>query len=178
MRQTETAPADDDAAPPTSPEQLLAYLETLGIAHKSWRHAAVFTVEQAKADRGDLPGAHIKNLFLRNKKGDAMWLVVALEDRAIDLKALGTRLGADRLSFGSPERLMANLGVRPGAVTPFGLINDRANKVKVVLDAALLSHDPVHAHPLTNEMTTALSPQDLLKFIAATGHTPQILDLD
>lgn len=185
MSETQTAggapaPGAGAEAPsqPTSPEQLLAYLDSLGIAHRSWRHAAVFTVDEAKAHRGELPGGHIKNLFLRNKKGDAMWLVVALEDRPIDLKVLGGRLGADRLSFGSSDRLMANLGVRPGAVTPFGLVNDRANRVKVVLDAGLLRHDPVHCHPLTNDMTTALSPQDLLKFIAATGHTPQIIELD
>jgi Ala-tRNA(Pro) deacylase len=173
------AAAGEAAAPlPTSPEQVLAYLDALGIAHDSWRHPPVFTVEEAKALRGELPGAHIKNLFLRNKKGDVMWLVVAQEDRPIDLKRLAERLGADRLSFGSAERLLANLGVRPGAVTPLGLVNDRAQRVRVVLDAALLRQDPVHCHPLTNDMTTAMSAQDLLKFIAATGHTPQIVALD
>jgi Ala-tRNA(Pro) deacylase len=174
-----TATGDAEAAPlPTSPEQILAYLDSLAIAHRSWRHPPVFTVEEAKAERGELAGAHIKNLFLRNKKGDVMWLVVALEDRPIDLKRLGALLGADRLSFGSADRLMTNLGVRPGAVTPLALVNDREHRVKVVLDAALLRLDPVHCHPLTNDMTTAMSSQDLLKFIAATGHTPQILDLD
>src|SRR3954470_22822019 len=97
------------------PQQLFVRLDQLGIAHRTVEHPPVFTVEEAKALRGSLPGGHVKNLFLRNKKG-AMWLVVAEEDRAIDLKALGEAIGAGRVSFGSPERLMAHLGVIPGAV--------------------------------------------------------------
>jgi Ala-tRNA(Pro) deacylase len=177
-RRDGAAGAAPSPALPTSPEALLARLEALGIAHRTTRHPPVFTVEEAKALRGDLPGAHIKNLFLRNKKGDLMWLVVALEDRPIDLKVLGERLEAGRLSFGSAERLMANLGVLPGAVTPLALINDTAQRVKVVLDAGLLRLDPVNCHPLTNDMTTSISAADLLKFIAACGHQPQILELD
>ena len=129
-----------------------------------------------KALRGELPGGHVKNLFLRNKKG-AMWLVVAEEDRQIDLKALGEKIGAGRVSFGSPDRLMQYLGVLPGSVTPFGVINDKGLEVQVVLDRALLDHDPVNVHPLTNDRTTAISPKDLLAFLEATGHKPQILDL-
>src|SRR4030081_2796838 len=106
-----------------SPQQLFARLKELGIAQRTVEHPAVFTVEQAKARRGDLPGHHIKNLFLRNKK-EEMWLVVALEDRAVDLKRLGEVLGAGRLSFGSAERLRRHLGVEPGSVTPLALIND------------------------------------------------------
>src|SRR3546814_13413735 len=105
---------------------------------------AVFTVEEAKALRGTLPGGHVKNLFLRNKKGDAMWLVVALEDRAIDLKALGEKIGAGRVSFCSADRLMAHLGVIPGAVTPLALINDRDAVVRVVSEKGLLDPDPVN----------------------------------
>ena len=101
-----------------SPQHLFARLDALGLAHRTVEHAPVFTVEQAKQHRGVLPGHHIKNLFLRNKK-EAMWLVVALEDREIDLKRLGEALGAGRLSFGSPERLRRHLGVEPGSVTPF-----------------------------------------------------------
>src|SRR5258707_13849942 len=106
-----------------SPQQLFAHLDALGLAHHTVEHAPVFTVEQAKAHRGSLPGHHIKNLFLRNRK-EEMWLVVALEDRAIDLKRLGERLGPGRLSFGSPQRLATYLRVQPGSVTPFAAIND------------------------------------------------------
>ena len=162
--------------PPTTPDQLIAHLEALGIRTRTVTHPPVFTVEEAKALRGDLPGAHIKNLFLRNKKGE-MWLVVAEESRSIDLKALGERLGAGRLSFGSPERLMTYLGVLPGAVTPFALINDRNGQVKVALDKAILDRDPVNCHPLTNDMTTAITPRDLLAFIESSGHKAMIIDL-
>ena len=105
-----------DGAPPATPAALFARLEVLGIASRSFEHDPVYTVEEAKALRGELPGAHIKNLFLRNKKGK-MWLVTCLEDRQVDLKALGIRLEAGRFSFGSAERLMTNLGVEPGSVT-------------------------------------------------------------
>ena len=116
-----------------TPQQLFARLDELGLAHRTVEHAPVFTVEEAKQHRGVLPGHHIKNLFLRNKK-EEMWLVVALEDRAIDLKRLGERLGAGRLSFGSPERLRTYLGVEPGSVTPFSVINDADHAVRLVLD--------------------------------------------
>ena len=170
------APAAPAAAPPTTPEQLLARLGELGIACRTVSHPPVFTVEEAKALRGSLPGGHVKNLFLRDKKG-AMWLVVAEEDRRIDLKALAARIGAGKVSFASAERLMAHLGVVPGAVTPFGLINDRGQEVRVVIDAGLLAHDPVNVHPLTNDRTTAIAPQDLLRFIAACGHQAQVMEL-
>jgi Ala-tRNA(Pro) deacylase len=176
---SQTTQAADGAAPalPTSPETLFARLDQLGLAYRTVEHPPVFTVEEAKALRGTLPGGHVKNLFLRNKKGDAMWLVVALEDRVIDLKALGERIGAGRVSFGSAERLMAHLGVIPGAVTPLALINDCEVRVRVVIDAGLLDHDPVNVHPLVNSMTTAMAPGDLLRFVEACGHRPEILDL-
>ena len=155
-------------------QQLFARLDQLGIAHRTVEHPPVFTVEEAKALRGDLPGHHIKNLFLRNKK-EEMWLVVALEDRAIDLKRLGEALGAGRLSFGSAERLKRHLGVDPGSVTPLALVNDEAHAVRLVLDRGVADGGPVNAHPLVNTMTTALSPADLLRFFAATGHTPHWL---
>ncbi len=164
------------AQPPTSPEALLARLAELDIAVSSFSHPPVFTVEQAKALRGELEGGHIKNLFLRNKKG-AMWLVTCLEDRDIDLKALGQALGAGRFSFGSPERLMNYLGVLPGAVTPFAVINDTEGRVQMVLDQALLDCDPVNAHPLVNDRTAAISPRDLVRVLEAVGPPPRILDL-
>ena len=158
-----------------SPQQLFARLEQLGIAARTVEHRAVFTVEEAKVLRGDLPGHHIKNLFLRNKK-EEMWLVVALEDRAIDLKRLGAVLGAGRLSFGSAERLKRHLGVEPGSVTPLALINDGSRSVQLALDRGLVDGGPVNAHPLVNTMTTAMAAPDLLRFFAATGHEPRWLD--
>jgi Ala-tRNA(Pro) deacylase len=157
------------------PQQLFARLDQLGIAHRTVEHPPVFTVEEAKALRGNLPGHHIKNLFLRNKK-EEMWLVVALEDRAIDLKRLGEVLGAGRLSFGSADRLKRTLGVEPGSVTPLSLVNDEARAVQLVLDRGVADGGPVNAHPLVNTMTTTLAPADLLRFFDATGHTPRWLD--
>ena len=163
--------------PPTSAEQLFSRLDELGLRHHTTRHPPVFTVAEAKAHRGPLEGTHIKNLFLRNKK-KRMWLVVAKEDREIDLKALGRRIGAGHVSFGRPERLMQYLGVEPGSVTPFALVNDTERQVQPVLDARIFDRDPIHAHPLRNDMTTAIGGADLLAFIRACGHDPQILDLD
>ncbi len=157
------------------PQQLFAKLEALGIAQHTVEHPPVFTVEQAKALRGDLAGHHIKNLFLRNKK-EEMWLVVALEDRAIDLRRLGEALGAGRLSFGSPERLRRHLGVEPGSVTPFALVNDETHSVRLALDRGLAGDRAIHAHPLVNTMTTAIQPADLLRLFEATGHSPLWLD--
>jgi Ala-tRNA(Pro) deacylase len=158
-----------------NPQQLFDRLEALGIAHRTVEHPPVFTVEEAKALRGNLPGHHIKNLFLRNKK-EEMWLVVALEDRAVDLKRLGEVLGAGRLSFGSPDRLRRQLGVEPGSVTPLALINDGSRVVRLALDRGLTEGGPVNAHPLVNTMTTAIATDDLQRFFGATGHVPLWLD--
>ena len=160
---------------PSTPAQLLAYLEELGIETSTVTHPAVFTVDEAKRLRGTLPGAHSKSLFLRNKKG-RMWLLVVLEDRQIDLKALGERLEAGRLSFGSPERLMQYLGVIPGAVTPFGAINDQAGEVQVALDKKMVDSSLLNFHPLDNTQTTAIPPDGLLRFLEATGHSPELID--
>ena len=157
-----------------TPEQLFAKLDALGIAQRTVTHPPVFTVEEAKKLRGALPGAHIKNLFLRNKK-EEMWLVVALEDRQIDLKRLGEVLGAGRLSFGSPDRLARHLGVEPGSVTPLSLINDETHAVRLALDRGIAS-ELVNVHPLVNTMTTAVATGDLLRFFTATGHAPRWLD--
>jgi len=162
------------SALPTSPAKLFNILQELQIAVTNHSHEPVFTVEQAKALRGTLPGGHIKNLFLRNKK-EEMWLIVVGEDKPIDLKELGERLGAGRLSFGSPDRLMRYLGVLPGSVTPFSVVNDREGKVKVVLDQDLLNFDLVNCHPLVNDQTTALKPSDLLAFLEAQGHKPSLM---
>ena len=162
---------------PLSPDDLMAKLDALGIRTATVRHPPLFTVEQSKELRGELPGGHTKNLFLKDKK-DRMWLVTAEEDRAIDLKALGTALGANgHVSFGSPERLMRCLGVEPGAVTPFGLVNDAGGEVTFVLDEGLLRHDVLNFHPLTNAATTAIARQDFLRFLDAIGHKPRVLAL-
>jgi Ala-tRNA(Pro) deacylase len=159
-----------------TPKDLLDYLDGLGIATRTVRHRAVYTVEQARRHREGLTGGFTKNLFLRNKKG-RMWLVVAEESRAIDLKALGRGIGAGNLSFASEERLRRYLGLEPGAVSPFGLINDTERAVSVVLDSRLQELDPLNFHPLDNAMTTAISPGDLLRFIESTGHAYELVDL-
>ncbi len=161
-----------------TPEQLLARLGALGIEAATHRHPPLFTVEDSKRLRGDLPGGHCKSLFLKDRKG-MLWLLVALEDRAVDIKALRRMLGAKgSLSFGKPELLLEILGVTPGSVTPFALINDEARRVTIVLDKAMLECDPLNYHPLTNEATTAIAARDLLRFIEDCGHQPVILDLD
>lgn len=157
-----------------TPDQLFAYLDSLGIAHPTVSHPPLFTVEQSQTLRGKIPGGHTKNLFLRDKK-QAVYLVTALEDAEIDLKGLHRLLGATgRFSFGSTDLLQELLGVAPGSVTPFGAINDTAGRVTVVLDAALMKNGIINAHPLTNTMTTSVSRQDLVKFLEATGHPPRI----
>jgi Ala-tRNA(Pro) deacylase len=158
----------------TTPDQLFAYLDGLGIRHTTISHPPLFTVEQSQALRGQIPGGHTKNLFLRDKK-QAVFLVVAEEDAEIDLKGLHRVLGASgRFSFGSPDLMRELLGVTPGSVTAFGAMNDREGRVTVVLDAALMEHATVNAHPLVNTMTTSLARDDLVKFLESTGHPPRI----
>ncbi len=170
-------PLLDDGSAPATPVELLARLEAMGIEATTHRHEQVFTVEEAQAVKGELPGAHTKNLFLRDKKG-TMWLVVALHDRDVDLHALAAALRCrGRLSFGSAERMMRYLGVTAGSVTPFALLNDHGNKVGVVLDAGLRGQDVWNAHPLDNGMTTAVSREDMLRFLDEVGHPPRWVDL-
>jgi Ala-tRNA(Pro) deacylase len=157
-----------------SPDALFAYLDNLGIAHKTVTHPAVFTVEEARMLRGQVPGGHTKNLFLRDKK-DVPYLVVAAEDAAIELRSLHRRLGASgRFSFGSAELMRELLGVEPGSVTPFAVLNDTARRVSVVLDAAMMATEVLNFHPLVNTGTTTISRDGLLKFLEATGHVPRV----
>jgi Ala-tRNA(Pro) deacylase len=157
--------------------RLFDFLETLDIETATVSHPPLFTVEQSKSLRGQIPGAHTKNLFLRDRK-DAHFLVTVEEEADIDLKRIHTLIGASgRVSFGKQEMLMALLGVTPGAVTPFGLINDKGGKVSFALDARLAEADIVNAHPLTNEATTSIGGRDLLRFVKATGHEVLILNL-
>jgi Ala-tRNA(Pro) deacylase len=157
-----------------TPDELFLALDGLGIAYTTVKHPPLFTVEQSQALRGQIPGGHTKNLFLRDKK-QALYLVVAEEDAEIDLKGLHRLLGANgRFSFGSADLMREVLGVIPGAVTPLGAINDREVRLTVVLDAALMEYETINAHPLVNTMTTSLRREDLVKFLESTGHTPRI----
>jgi Ala-tRNA(Pro) deacylase len=160
---------------PATPSDLFAFLDKLGIAHATVTHPALFTVEQSRELRGTIPGAHTKNLFLKDKKG-ALFLITALEDAVIELKSLHRRLDASgRFSFGAADLMRATLGIEPGAVTPFGAMNDSDRRVSVVLDAALMRHATVNCHPLVNTMTTSIAGTDLLRFLEATGHPPLIV---
>ena len=156
-----------------TPADLFAFLDRLGIAHRTVEHAPLFSVEQSRALRGQIPGGHTKNLFLKDKKG-ALFLVTTLEDARIELKRLHHRFGSGRFSFGSADLLRSALGVEPGSVSPFGAINDTAGAVTVVLDAAMLEHASLNYHPLVNTMTTTIARDDLIRFLQATGHTPRI----
>ena len=152
-------------------------LRKLGIESTTHQHPPVFTVAESRLLRGQLPGAHCKSLFLKDKK-DQLWLIVALEDRRVDLKTLPKNIGAARLSFGRPEVLAQILGVEPGSVTPFALINDTGDRVRVVLDKMMLDRDLLNYHPLKNTATTTLAAAALVRFIRSCGHDPLILDFD
>jgi Ala-tRNA(Pro) deacylase len=160
-----------------TPAELFEYLAGLGIATRTIEHAPVFTVEEAQALRGTVPGAHTKNLFLKDKK-DRLFLVVAPEEAQLELKQLHNLIGASgRVSFGKPDLLVESLGVTPGSVTAFAAINDTGRRVTVVLDGRLAKDATINCHPLVNTATTTIATADLLKFLKATGHDPLIVDL-
>jgi len=163
---------------PETPEGLLARLASMGIVARTVEHPPLYTVAESKALRGSLPGAHAKNLFLKPKAPGPYLLAVLEEDRQIGVNALLRRLGVPRGQFASAPELLAELGVRPGAVTPLALVNALPGRVRVAIDRALLEGvETVHFHPLVNTATTALAPQDLLRFLRALGHEPELLDL-
>ncbi len=162
---------------PTTKDELFEYFDQLGIETITYEHEALHTVEASQALRGQIPGGHTKNLFLKSKKQD-LWLVVALETTQVDLKTLHKVLETGRFSFGRPELLFETLGVRPGSVTPFSLINDTKLKVQVVLDKGMMAYELLNFHPLENRYTTTISRDNLVKFIEATGHQPLFLDLE
>lgn len=162
-----------------TPEEFLAWLDRQAIAHETIRHEPVFTVAESKAlaihDR--LPGAHVKNLFLKDREG-RFWLATLPEYRKIPIGAISRMLGLPRMSFASAEELATHLGVIPGAVTPFALVNDGAHRVGFILDRALAEErGRITAHPLTNAATTAVSAAGFRRFLAVTGHVPRIADL-
>lgn len=158
---------------------LFARFDALGIVHRTVEHPAIFTVEEGRDYKRDMPGGHSKNLFVKDKKG-ALTLVTALSETRVDLVGLGKAIGAKgRLSFGRPDLMTETLGVIPGAVTPFALINDSAKALsRVILDKALFAHDPVWFHPLENTASTAVSPEGLLRFVESCGFSPEIRDLE
>lgn len=164
-------PSPDHAPPPARESDLYARFEALGIRYTTHEHRAVFTVEESRDLKAALPGGHTKNLFLKDKKG-RLFLLSALGDTVIDLNAVSKLMGSGRFSFGNADLLMRHLGVTPGSVTVFGVINDTERNVTLMLDEGLFAHDPVNFHPLRNNATTAMSPADLLKFCRATGHEP------
>ncbi|MCD6074226.1 MAG: DNA-binding protein [Rhodospirillales bacterium] len=160
---------------PATPDDLFRRLEELGIASQTVRHAAVFTVEEAQKHRGEIAGGHCKNLFLKDKAGQ-LWLVVMLESSRLDMKAAQGKLGSARLSFASPDLMRSVLGVDPGSVTPFTVINKSALQVQVVLEAAMMREARLSYHPLTNTATTTIASADLVAFLRAQGHEPLIID--
>jgi Ala-tRNA(Pro) deacylase len=168
--------ATERASTPATREDLFATLVSLGIPTTTREHSAVFTVEEARRLRGEIAGAHCKNLFLKDKNAN-LWLVVCLEDSRVDLKAMPSRIGSGRLSFGRPELLRDVLGVDPGSVTPFALINAPPGSINVVLEEAMMLQPLLNYHPLQNSATTTISSSDLLRFMHFCGHEPRILPL-
>ncbi len=174
----ETAPQRDDSQGsdlPTTPQKLLAVLDGLGIPYDLHHHRAVFTVAESEEVDGKIPGTHCRNLFLRDKKKNN-FLVVLQNATEVDIKKLPDLIGSDRLSFGSSERLWEYLGVRPGSVCPYSIINDTGGQVKICLDKSMMETDLVNYHPLLNTMTIGVKPADLIRFIENCGHVAHIVD--
>jgi Ala-tRNA(Pro) deacylase len=160
-----------------SPRALLDRLAALGIAADTVEHEPVFTVAESRPVKARIPGAHSKNLFVKDKKG-RFFLITAKDETAIDLKRTHEAIGASgRLSFGSADQLRELLGVEPGSVTPFAVANDTDGRVTMILDQNLMEHERVNFHPLVNSMTTGVSREGLLTFLRAAGHDPLILRL-
>jgi Ala-tRNA(Pro) deacylase len=160
---------------PVTPEQLFAFFDRLGIAHETITHPPIFTVEEGRDWHDKIPGLHCKNLFIKDKK-DKLWLVVMPGDKRANLGNLEKRLGAARFSFGKPELLMEVLGITPGSVTPFALMNDTQKRVTVILDKDLVASELVNFHPLYNAASTTIRSIDLIKFIKTLGYDPLIAD--
>ena len=168
-------PQDLDTLP-TQPQDLLDLLQSIDIEYELHEHEAVFTVEESSKINAEIPGTHCRNLYLRDKK-KKNFLVVAANETDVDLKTLQDKLESGRFSFGSADRLWQYLGIRPGSVCPFTVINDKDHAVQIVLDGFMMKQERVNYHPLDNRMTIGISPDDLLKFLKHTGHEPIILDL-
>lgn len=161
---------------PKTRDDLMARLAELSIPATTVDHEAVFTVAESERLHRELPGGHTKNLFLKDAK-DKFWLVIAESQTPVDLKALPKAIGSARLSFGKPDLLMQVLGVTPGSVTALALINDPQTRVSVVVDRRLMEYESINCHPLVNTATTSLAREDLMRFIRACGHEPQVVSL-
>ena len=159
---------------PATRADLLDRFKSLGIETAISDHPPVFTVEEARSLRGAIPGGHCKNLCLKDEK-DSVWLIVCLEDARVDLKALPAKIGSKRLTFGKPDLLMEVLGVEPGSVTPFGLINDIAARTRVILDEPMMREEFLNYHPLRNDATATIRATDLVAFIGSCGHEPRMV---
>lgn len=158
-------------------KKIMEFLANAGVEVTLTRHKALFTVEDSSAETGHMPGAHTKNLFLKNKSGD-LTLVSCLGDRRIRIADLEKAIGQRRMSFASPELLGEILGVTPGSVTPFALINDQERKVRMILDAGMMAMEPLNFHPLHNRATLTVSREGFLTFLKAAGYEPQEIDFD
>ncbi len=160
---------------PKTAQDLVSFLDGLGIKHSTTQHAPVFTVAESESLRDLIPGGHTKNLFVKDKK-DQYFVLTVEENAAVDLKTVHKTIGAaSKVSFGKPEKMLEYLGVIPGSVTVFGAINDTGQQVTFVLDSELMKHDLINGHPLSNDATTTVGRDDLVRFLEATGHTPLIL---
>lgn len=161
---------------PKQPEDLFETLKELGIEVTTETHEPVFTTDAATTIKGLIKGAHVKNLFLRNKKS-GYYLVTMLQDKRLDLKVFSQEMGCGSLSFASDEDLIKYLGVEPGHVTPFALINPSSKEVKVILDKEMMDYDILNFHPLKNHMTTSILREDFCKFLDYVKHSPLIMTL-
>ncbi|MCI4661671.1 MAG: prolyl-tRNA synthetase associated domain-containing protein [Neomegalonema sp.] len=159
------------------PDHLMACFDRLTITPVLHRHPPLHTVEQSQALRGQMPGLHVKNMFLKDKKG-GLWLVTCREDRKIRIKDLEAALGSPRLSFGKPELLLETLGVLPGSVTPLAMIHPAAQSVTLILDQAVTAAAQVNCHPLHNEATVTLDQEAFARFVAAHAPKHRLVDFD
>lgn len=166
----------DDLSLPTAPETLLRQLSALGISYDLSHHEAVFTVAESRKVDKKIPGTHCRNMFIRDKK-EVMFLITLAHETQVDLKKMEGVLNCGRISFGSAERLWQYLGVRPGSVCPFGVVNDTQKQVTLVLDAWMMAQERINVHPLVNTMTVGLRPGDLIKFLESIQHPFRIIDL-
>jgi Ala-tRNA(Pro) deacylase len=158
-------------------QKVYEILGKLDIPYIKHEHPPVYTVEEAERHWENITGAHCKNLFLRNKKGKNHYLVIAKSEKRVDLFALTQHLGEDRLSFASSERMMRYLGLEPGAVSPFGLINDRENAVVVVIDQDLKKVTHVNFHPNVNTATLGITFTDFQRFLSHCGNSIRYLSM-
>ncbi len=160
-----------------TPSDIYRFLDDLGVEYGKCEHPAVFTVEESSRLVPELPGTPTKNLFIRDGKGRRHFLIVVGHDKSVDLKSLGERLEAGKLSFASPQRLQKHLGLEPGSVSILGIVNDSEGNVELVIDRAVWESDAVQCHPLVNTATVIIPRAGLRRILEHTGHAPRVLDV-